>query len=220
MPSIMPVRFCDVPALVAVADPSDIAQAAMRNIVPGIKSYGTPEELLAAERPDVVHICTPRPRMRLSHEQRYKREVISTSKNLFTERVEDAQQILDEARTKNLLVCAGHQLLYEPPTRVLTQYLPSIGRVVHVESYFSFRTVRHAPGGRTVLRADHQLLDILPHPVYLLLRVFERRLKGASLVSLEVSQAGTVHALVRRGGVTGTFVVHLRAGRSKAICGW
>src|SRR3954462_2352258 len=50
---------CTGAELVAVADPSDIAKAAMKSIVPGIASYSTPEELLAAERPDVVHICTP-----------------------------------------------------------------------------------------------------------------------------------------------------------------
>ena len=201
---------CAGAKLVAVADPSENAQSAMRSIVPEIKGYRTPEELLAAERPDVVHICTPP----ASHAP-LARAAIQAGSHIyvekpFTERVEDAQQILDEARTKNLLVCAGHQLLYEPPTRVLTQFLPSIGRVVHVESYFSFRTVRHAPGGRTVLRADHQLLDILPHPVYLLLRVLEQATIGdVDLVSLEVSQAGTVHALVRRGEVTGTLVVTL-----------
>jgi predicted dehydrogenase/nucleoside-diphosphate-sugar epimerase len=196
--------------LVAVADPSDFSLAAMRGIVPGIKSYGTPEELLVAERPDVVHIITPP----ASHAP-LARAALKAGSHIyvekpFTERVEDAQQILDEARAKNLLVCAGHQLLYESPTRMLTQYLPSIGRVIHVESYFSFRTIRHAPGGRQVLRADHQLLDILPHPVYLLLRVLEQAGEGRiELVSLEVSQAGTVHALVRRGGVTGTLVVTL-----------
>ena len=201
---------CANAELVAVADPSETAQAAMRSIVPGVKSYGTPDELLAAERPDVVHICTPP----ASHAP-LARAAIQAGSHIyvekpFTERVEDAQQILDEAGTKNLLVCAGHQLLYEPPTRVLIKFLPSIGRVVHVESYFSFRTVRHAPGGRTVLRADHQLLDILPHPVYLLLRVLEQATEGnVELVSLEVSQAGTVHALVRRGEVTGTLVVTL-----------
>jgi nucleoside-diphosphate-sugar epimerase/predicted dehydrogenase len=128
----------------------------------------------------------------------------------FTERAEDAQEILDEARTKGLLVCAGHQLLYEPPTRVLAQYLPSIRPVVHVESYFSFQTIRYAPGGRQVLRADHQLLDVLPHPVYLLLWVLEQAGNGrVEVVSLEVSQRATVHALIRRGGVTGTLVVTL-----------
>jgi predicted dehydrogenase/nucleoside-diphosphate-sugar epimerase len=201
---------CPAAELVAVADPSDAAQAAMREIVPNIQRFNSPEELLAAERPDVVHIITPP----ASHAALAQAALQAGShiyvEKPFAERVEDAQQILDEARAKGLLVCAGHQLLYEPPTRVLARYLPSIGRVAHVESYFSFRTVRHAPGGRTVLRADHQLLDILPHPVYLLLQILEQAGEGViELVSLEVSQAGTVHALVRRGAVTGTLVVTL-----------
>jgi predicted dehydrogenase/nucleoside-diphosphate-sugar epimerase len=182
----------------------------MRSIAPRIKSYGTPEELLAAEQPDVVHICTPP----ASHAP-LARAALRAGCHIyvekpFAERVDDAKQILDEARAKERLVCAGHQLLYEPPTRVISQYLPAIGRLVHVESYFSFRTVRHAAGGRTVLRADHQLLDILPHPVYLLLRVLEQAAEGPiDLISLDVSQTGTVHALVRRGGVAGTLVVTL-----------
>jgi hypothetical protein len=39
---------CASAELVAVADPSEIAQTAMRSIVPGIKSYGTPEDWLGA----------------------------------------------------------------------------------------------------------------------------------------------------------------------------
>jgi predicted dehydrogenase/nucleoside-diphosphate-sugar epimerase len=201
---------CPQARLIAVADPSDAAHAAMRGIVPDIQSYGTPEQLLAAGPPDVVHICTPpathAPLARLALNAGCHIYV----EKPFTERVDDAQSVLDEARRRALLVCAGHQLIFEPPTALLAQYLPSIGKVAHVESYFSFRTVRHAPGGRTVLRADHQLLDILPHPVYLLLHVLERAAEGTvEVVSLEVSEAGTVHALVRRGGVTGTLVVTL-----------
>ena len=201
---------CPGVQLVAVADPSDAAQAAMRDIVPGIGCFKTPEELFASERLNVVHIITPPASHAPLARMAIKAGCHIYVEKPFTESVEDAQQILDEASAKGLRVCAGHQLLYEPPTRVLTQYLPSIGRVVHVESYFSFRTVRHAPGGRKVLRADHQLLDILPHPVYLLLQVLEQAGEGRTeLLSLEVSQAGTVHALVRRGGVTGTLIVTL-----------
>lgn len=194
----------------AVADPSEAAQTAMRGIVAAVASFKTPDELLAAARPDVVHIITPPASHAPLAQAALQAGCHIYVEKPFTERVEDAQRILDEARAKGLLVCAGHQLLYEPPTRVLARYLPSIGQVAHVESYFSFRTVRHAPGGRTVLRADHQLLDILPHPVYLLLLVLEQAGNGTiELVSLELSQAGTVHALVRRGGVTGTLVVTL-----------
>lgn len=201
---------CQGVRLVAVADPSEVAQAAMREIVHEVKCYATPEKLLAAERPDVVHIITPP----ASHAS-LSLVALNAGAHVyvekpFTERVEDARRILDIAQARKLLVCAGHQLLYDPPTRVLMQYLPALGRVVHVESYFSFRTVRHAPGGRKVLRADHQLLDILPHPVYLLLQVLERASEGRiELLSLEVGRAGTVHALLRRGETTGTLAVTL-----------
>jgi len=196
--------------LVAVVDPSDAALAAMRDIVPGIGCFKTPEELFASEPLTVVHIITPPASHAPLARMALKAGCHIYVEKPFTESVEDAQQILETAKAKGLRVCAGHQLLYEPPTRLLTRYLPAIGRIVHVESYFSFRTVRHAPGGRKVLRADHQLLDILPHPVYLLLQVLEQAGEGRTeLLSLEVSQEGTVHALVRRGGVTGTLVVTL-----------
>lgn len=204
------VARCAGALAVAVADPSDAAQAAMRDIVPGIRCYRSPDELLAAETPQVVHVITP-PSSHASLALAALRAGCHVYiEKPFTERVEDAQQVLDEGRERNLLVCAGHQLLYEPPTSLLERYLPSVGPIAHLESYFSFRTVRHAPGGRKVLRPDHQLLDILPHPVYLLLRVLEQAAEGrAELMALDVNHMGTVHALVRRGDVTGTLVVTL-----------
>jgi predicted dehydrogenase/nucleoside-diphosphate-sugar epimerase len=207
MRAILKCKHAD---LVAIADPSEVAQTAMRRIAPDIRVFATPEELIAIEHPDVVHIVTPP----ASHASLARLALKAGShvyvEKPFAEKVDDAEQILREAREQKLLVCAGHQLLYEPPTQALQHYLPSIGRIAHVESYFSFRTVRHAPEGRSVLRADHQLLDILPHPVYLLLRILE--LAGAGRVELEalhVSHSGTVHAVVRRGEVTGTLVVTL-----------
>jgi predicted dehydrogenase/nucleoside-diphosphate-sugar epimerase len=195
---------------VAVADPSAAARAAMQQIIPDITGFETPEELLRTAGPDVVHICTPPDsHAHLAHLALEAGCHIYVEKP-FTEGAEEAREILAKAEARGLRACAGHQLLYEAPTRLLGQYLPALGRGVHVESYFSFRTVRHAPGGRKVLRADRQLLDILPHPVYLLLYVLERMSEGpVELASLEVSHQGTVHALVRRGGVTGTLVVTL-----------
>ena len=196
--------------LIAIADPSEPARNAIREIVPGIKSFATLDELLGGVQVDVVHICTPP----ASH-SRLAMQALEAGCHIyvekpFTEQSDQAQTVLELAKARGLSVCAGHQLLFEPPTRVLEQYLGSVGRVAHVESYFSFRTVRHAPGGRRVLRADQQLLDILPHPVYLLLRMLERSSKGpVELAGLQLSRAGTVHALVRRGGVTGVLVVTL-----------
>jgi len=88
--------------------------------------------------------------------------------------------------------------------------LPAVGQLTHVESYFSFRAVKHDPSGRAPLRDDLQLLDILPHPVYLLLDFLERAVEGTTeLVAVEIGPRGTVHALIRRGPLTGTLVVTL-----------
>lgn len=201
---------CPDAELVAVADPSAPARAAMQEITPGLQGFSTPEELLGGVQVDVVHICTPPASHAALAIQALSAGCHIYVEKPFTERSDEARDVLELAEARGLLVCAGHQLLFEPPTRVLEHYLGAVRRIAHVESYFSFRTVRHAPGGRRVLRADQQLLDILPHPVYLLLRMLERSSDGpVELTALQVSHAGTVHALVRRGAVTGALVVTL-----------
>jgi predicted dehydrogenase/nucleoside-diphosphate-sugar epimerase len=204
------ISRCPGATLVAVADPSEGARSAVQAIVPGARGFESPEQLLGQAEIDVVHVCTPPATHARLATLALEAGCHVYVEKPFTERSDEALAVLTLARGHGLSVCAGHQLLFEPPTRVLERYLPSVGRVAHVESYFSFRTVRHAPGGRRVLRADQQLLDILPHPVYLLLRILEHSGEGpVELTALELSQAGTVHALVRRGGVTGTLVVTL-----------
>ena len=57
---------------------------------------------------------------------------------------------------------------------------------------------------------DLQLLDILPHPVYLLLHFLDAASAATPSSSRSsVGERGTVHALVRAGEVTGSLVVTL-----------
>jgi nucleoside-diphosphate-sugar epimerase/predicted dehydrogenase len=131
----------------------------------------------------------------------------------FTATTAEAEALLQLAESQGLLVCAGHQLLYERPARLAEKLSRALGRIVHLESYFSFRTVRRGAAGGAPLRADLQLLDILPHPVYVLLHFLELAGPGRTeLACLDVEQAGTVHALLRRGPITGHLIVTL-AGR-------
>ena len=88
---------CPGVQLVAVADPSDAAQAAMRDIVPGIGCFKTPEELFASERLNVVHIITPPATHAPLARMAIKAGCHIYVEKPFTESVEDAQQILDEA---------------------------------------------------------------------------------------------------------------------------
>ncbi len=177
----------------------------------GARPFGALAELFAAGPVDVVHVVTPPSTHAAAACEALEGGAHLYVEKPFTETSREARELLDLAASRGLLVCSGHQLLFEPPTRELAKRLPSIGRPVHVESYFAFRPVRRAPGGRAPLRSDLQLLDILPHPVYLLLDVLERAVpEGVTeLAALELSGAGTLHALVRRGGLTGVLTVTL-----------
>ena len=196
--------------VVAVADPSEAARQRLLAAAPSAAEFSSLGDMLEQAKLDVVHICTPPDTHYTLALQALAGGAHVYVEKPFTAGVTEAAEVLDFAARRNLLVCAGHQLLFEPPTRVALQLLPALGQLAHVESYFSFRTVRRSPGGRAPLRADLQLLDILPHPVYLLLQ-FLNAAGGAvpELVALQVGDRGTVHALIRAGRTTGSLVVTL-----------
>lgn len=197
--------------IIALADPSGD-----RSKLDGLVSKDTPfftsaADLLKTINPTVVHIATPPAThadlamLCLEHGAHVYVE------KPFTLRLAEVDAVLEAARKAGRSVCAGHQLLYEAPARALTASLPLIGRVIHVESYFSFKTVRKSNDGRSLMSPIDQLLDILPHPVYTLLDA----LGGAAgtapqLQSLYVRPEGEVHALLQAGETTGVLVVTLR----------
>jgi predicted dehydrogenase/nucleoside-diphosphate-sugar epimerase len=179
-------------------------------MVPGATGFGSLSELLAQAAVDVVHICTPPATHRALAGQALQAGVHVYVEKPFAESSREASELLELAAARGLGVCAGHQLLFEAPTRTALVLLPALGRLAHVESYFSFRTVRRSPGGRAPLPPDLQLLDILPHPVYLLLHFLESAGPGSpELTALDLGERGTVHALIRSGGLTGSLVVTL-----------
>ena len=207
-------RLSGLAHVVAAADPSDAARDAMRKVWPDAAVFSSLDELLAAIDVDVVHVCTAPE----THEQ-MAALALESGCHVYVEKpvaqsVAGAERLSCLAKERQLLMCVGHQLLFEAPARRLLDLLPSIGTVVHIESFFSFRPVRRAFGGGRALASDLQLLDILPHPVYLLVHLLERTEPAAllELAALEIGRAGTVHAIVRRGALSGTLVVTL-AGR-------
>ena len=201
---------CAGAAVVGIVDP-DLEAARALAAGCDAAAFSSLADLFATGPVDVVHVVTPP-----ATHAALAREALLGGAHLYVEKpfaesAAEAEAILALAADRGRLVSAGHQLLFEPPTRELAGRLPSIGRPAHVESYFAFRPVRRTPGGRAPLRADLQLLDILPHPVYLLLDVLSRAAPEGEteLAALELSGAGTLHALVRRGGVTGVLTVTL-----------
>lgn len=204
-------RCGGVARLAGVADPAPGRADELGAAGIGAPVHPDLATLVGSEPVDVVHICTsPETHLPLAL------EALDAGCHIYVEKpfapsTADALALLARARGAGLRVCAGHQLLYERPAREARRLLPALGEVVHLESYFSFRTVRWMPGGRVPLGPDLQLLDILPHPIYLLLEFLrEAHPEGrVSLDAVRIGPRGTVHALVRRGGLTGNLVVTL-----------
>jgi predicted dehydrogenase/nucleoside-diphosphate-sugar epimerase len=194
----------------AVVDPDPSALAEMRRIQPGATGFASLDDLLLSQLVDVIHICTPPHTHEILTEKVLDAGCHVYVEKPFVETRSAATRLANLADRNGLKICAGHQLLYELPTLRALELLPALGEVTHIESYFSFRAMKHSPNGRAPLRDDLQLLDILPHPVYLLLDFLERTAEGTTqLVSVDIGPRGTVHALVRRGSLTGSLVVTL-----------
>lgn len=195
--------------VVAVADPSPEARKAILEVVSEAWEFASLEEALREVTPDVVHVCTPP-----STHADVAMLAIEAGCHIYVEKPfatdeGEARRILDAATDRRLSVCSGHQLLFERPAREAWNLLPALGDLQHLESYFAFRPVR-GRDGRAAVRDEDQLLDVLPHPVYVLLAAFEAAgLPGPTEVASLSVGTGTVHALLRRGSVTGSLIITL-----------
>lgn len=207
------VRLQSQARLVAVGDPYLTADEIRERFGGDVAAYRDAKELLLAARPDIVHIVTP-PHTHFE----LARLCLEHGASVYVEKPfalssREAAEILDLAESRGLRACAAHQVLFQRAGQLYQTHLGMIGELVHVESYFSFKPVRRRPDGGTPLSAVDQLIDILPHPVYLLLSALEAR--GPSqlvpeVAALEVASGGEVRAVIRHGRTLGTLVVTLR----------
>jgi nucleoside-diphosphate-sugar epimerase/predicted dehydrogenase len=170
--------------------------------------------MLNAERPNVVHIITPPE----THAELTKLALMHDAhvyvEKPFALNVDEAREVLDLAESRGLKVCAAHQVLFQDAGRRYREYLRLLGQPVHVESYFSFKTVRRAGSG--LMAPVDQLVDILPHPVYLMLSAFQSNgdtdiRQDWEMRSLEVDPEGEVRAVFRFGSAFALLIVSLRA---------
>jgi predicted dehydrogenase/nucleoside-diphosphate-sugar epimerase len=204
---------CPDARLAAIVDTDRGALGVLGDLYPRAKRYTTLDDALdstSAHR-RAVHICTPP-----ATHPALAQTAIGAGAHIYVEKpfaqVEaEARTVLDAAVQRELHVCAGHQLLFEPPARRIRELLPALGTTAHIESYFAFRPVRRDSSGRRAMAADQQLFDVLPHPTYLLLDALEAAAPQDALevVGVTIGLEGTVHALLRRGKVTGVLVVTL-----------
>lgn len=206
------IRLQPQARFVAVGDPYLSSQDIKERFGADVEGFNDPQRLLTEARPDVVHIVSP-PHTHFP----LAKLCLSNGASVYVEKpfaptAREAAELIDLAESRNLRVCAAHQVLYQRAGQHYQKWLPIIGDIIHVESYFSFKPVRRRPDGGTPLSAVDQLVDILPHPVYLMLSALERD-SGAQpeITAVDVAPEGEVRAVVRSGRTLATLIVSLRA---------
>lgn len=201
------IKASGIADVVGVADPAANAEELTAVAGAQLRVFASAAELLAATRPDVVHIVTPPGSHADLAVQALDAGCHVYVEKPFTPTVVEARRVLAAAAERDLLVCPGHQVLFERPALAARDALSKIGRVVHVESYFSFKMVR-----RTITQVE-QAKDILPHAVYPV--VDQLRLgtgienEPIEVVGVTATAGGDVYALLRLGPATAVVVVTL-----------
>jgi predicted dehydrogenase len=141
--------------------------------------YGRFEVMLREQNPDVVHILTPPP----THAELAIRAMESGCHVLVEKPMamitEEADEMIAAASRNGVKLCVDHNYLFDPlmtKARELVQKR-KVGRVVHVETYYSFdiKRLRGLSGSPNSGRhwsfslPGGLLLDSLPHPLSVLL---------------------------------------------------
>jgi len=180
----------------------------------GTEAFGSLPTMLAAARPDVVHVCTTAGMHFEAARQALQAGAHVYVEKPFVETQVEADALFALARERGLFICAGHQLVRDPAFNRLLQRAAALQPITLVDSSFAFRPPRLDPDRSSPHALADQLLDILPHPLYTLVAALERFVPGGG-VPVEILHATAtptmLHALLRAGEVLGRLCVSLRS---------
>jgi predicted dehydrogenase len=197
-------------AVVAVHDPVPARSDEFATIA-GTRAFRSAEALLAETRPDVVHVCTPP-----DAHFHAARAALGGGAHVYVEKPfalsgADARALGDLAASRRLLLCAGHQQLWDRAFTTMMRRASSLGEIVQADSHFTFRPIGSSPHRAGPRALANQLQDILPHPLYTLVAALERLAPGET-IDLSWMQAGAsdLQASLRAGPLTGRLSVSLR----------
>jgi predicted dehydrogenase/nucleoside-diphosphate-sugar epimerase len=179
----------------------------------GTTAYASVDDLFAEACPDVVHVCTP-PAAHFDA----AREVLERGAHAYVEKpfalsTREARELITLARSKELLISAGHQLLFDPAFVALMARAGELGSIVQIDSHFAFKPAGSL-GERASARAlADQAIDVLPHPLYTLVAALERCAPANEPMSLVWTHADTagLHAILNAGRLVGRLSISLRA---------
>ena len=199
--------------VVAACDLNEVGARSFAALAEGCTAYTSAETMLAEAQPDLVHIVTP-----AGHHFEPARLCLEAGASVYVEKpfvetLGEAQALISLARSKGLVVCAGHQLIREHVFSELCERAEELRPLKLVDSEFQFfpPTLRmHRAGARAKV---WQLLDILPHPLYSLIALLERYRTAEEPIVMDHLEASPTDILAhfRCGDLSGRLWVSLEA---------
>jgi len=157
LPDAELVAVCDLEPLMA-------EQLAVRYGLPA--HYGDVAEMLAAETPDVVHICTP-PQSHLS----LACQCFDAGCHVYVEKpfaldYGQCVELIEAARAADRRFTIGHTHAFDPVALDMRRRLQAgaIGDVVHVESWFGYDL--GGPFGKVILGSPDHWVHRLPGKLF------------------------------------------------------
>lgn len=201
------IQTLDNAEIIGVVDPLATKEKLGELLPLNAKVFATLDDMFQNAKPDVVHIVTPPASHTNIALQCLEHDINIYVEKPFSLTLQEAEQILNAAKQKNLKVCSAHQVLFQETGQKYKNYTKYIKDIIHIDSYFSFEKVR-----KTITPTD-QLIDILPHPVYLMLSALDEvKDKDAKIEMLSnyVDPAGEVRTIFKKGTATAILNVTLR----------
>ena len=172
---------------------SSIAPPIVRRTLPPPRARPPTRRLTTCSRKRAPTSCTSaRLRRRIT---RRRATSLERGAHVYVEKpfaltTRDARALLELARSKGLLISAGHQLLRDPAFETLMARAGELGSIVQIDSHFAFRPVGALGERAGRARLAEQAIDVLPHPLYTLVAALEQFSRRASRLTLAWTHAG------------------------------
>ncbi|CAN5907963.1 hypothetical protein BH23GEM7_BH23GEM7_31170 [soil metagenome] len=162
-------------SLRAIIDPRAERAHALAASYAGARVFPDLEALLAAERVDVVHICTPAE----THVELAGLAITGGCHTLVEKPLAPSAaataELLRLAAERQVLLCPVHQFLFQPGVLRLQREIHRITPLLHIDSV----ACSAGAEGLGEEARDRVAFDILPHPLSLLARLLPRSFGAA-----------------------------------------
>jgi predicted dehydrogenase/nucleoside-diphosphate-sugar epimerase len=161
--------------IVAVCDEDRTRAAAFAQRFGIANTYGSLSELLAEQRPDVVHVVTP-PQ---SHAC-LAIEAMRAGSHVLVEKpmamsVSEADAMIAASRDHGVKLCVNHNQLFDPVVAQARRMVAdgTVGRVISVEAYYGFNVAQTGERRWVDTLPGNVFQNVAPHPISLILPFIE-----------------------------------------------